>query len=223
MGSTERLGTIGLSGVLMLGAPTSAAAGREPPSAMAVEAPPSASATPAPDVATTPETPAPSADEPPAPEGPVPSTCSACADTAPRPGVRRAAMITGWSMFGSAYLVSVVVGAAAADAGYYAEQPDIDPEIERELSYHLPAERRVAYGKRMMVPVVGPFMASSLTTTASASVATAALGVVQTVGLVVGTIGTIQYARDRRAARAYRLSAGPLPGGGGAVSVSMRF
>lgn len=128
-------------------------------------------------------------------------------------------MIAGWSIFATGYLVSVAVGAAAVDGPGY----ETDPEVLREIDQHLPRRNRVAYGQRMMVPVVGPFIAAPLTTSASASVATAAIGVAQAVGIVVGTIGTVQYARDRKAARRVQLGAGPMPGGGAQAQLRLRF
>ncbi len=106
--------------------------------------------------------------------------------------------ITGYSMLGSVYAASILMGAIAIDVGA--------PE----------------WGVSMMVPVAGPFVAAGYAITGTGSVTagmgTLAIGAVQVAGLTMGIVGT------RRARRLKNVSLAATPTrGGGHVAMRWRF
>lgn len=95
---------------------------------------------------------------------------------------RKGLMIAGWTMFGSSYLLTALVGAIIADGRGICADP---ARCERQGYY-------------MMVPVVGPFMAIGPSNTASGSGFLGLAGIIQTAGLVMGIVGTAQFVADGR-------------------------
>ena len=134
---------------------------------------------------------------------------------------RRGLMIAGWTVFGSTYILSALVGTAVYDSALYEDQPDFDPEAAQELELHIPRSRRHAYGRAMYVPIVGPFIAASKTSSASMGLATSLLGTAQLTGLALGIVGTIRYANSMQRSR-YQFSYLPS-GDGGVATLSGRF
>jgi len=133
-------------------------------------------------------------------------------------------MIVGWSVLGSFYLISTFVGTSAIDqarcdrtGGF--DEDDLECTTDESL-------RR--YGRRMLIPVVGPFMAAA---TEDGDAAAIFLGVNQVAGLVLGIIGTVRYVSTGRSSvaslpigRGRTLSLDVQPTiGGGAARASLRF
>ncbi|NVB42626.1 hypothetical protein G6O69_32690 [Pseudenhygromyxa sp. WMMC2535] len=87
--------------------------------------------------------------------------------------------ISGFTMFGTSYLLSALVGSISLD-------------------YAADVGGSGTYGRRMLVPVVGPFMAIPRTGSATGGLFTGLLGVVQVGGLVLGTSGAIKLGRANR-------------------------
>lgn len=105
----------------------------------------------------------------------------------------------GWSVWGSTYLLSALIGTASIDLGDTAQQ------------------RR--YGTWMTVPVAGPFFAAFNARSATGTLFTTTLGLAQAAGFTMAVIGT---ARHRRAKRDLQMMAMPTYGGGH-IGVRMRF
>lgn len=87
--------------------------------------------------------------------------------------------ISGFTMFGTSYLISALIGTISID---YANSVDGSGK----------------YGRRMLIPLAGPFMAIPRTGSATGSLFTAFLGVVQVGGFVLGTAGAIKFGRAKR-------------------------
>jgi hypothetical protein len=143
-----------------------------------------------------------------APEGPAlpptgPAGPAAAQDVAPpKRGPGLGLTISGFSMFGISYFGSALIGAMAYDLG------DTD------------ASRR--YGRRMLIPVGGPFAAAPHAEALSVGILTGAAGVVQVAGLGMGIAGAVLLGRAR--ARRPRLSFRASPTRGGAhFGATLRF
>ena len=90
-------------------------------------------------------------------------------------------MIAGWSIFGGTWLLGIISGASFMD--------------QNTPSGYL-------YGRRLMTPVIGPFMAAGISGgDAFSSMGFVFLGLAQTTGLALGIAGTVLFARDRKAQR----------------------
>jgi len=172
-------------GTVVVVSTTTAPAPAPAPAPVAVAAP-----APAPAVAAT-------TDVRPAPE-PVRADLALSAKRAEK-GKALGLAIAGWSMFGSTYLVSALVGTVTLDT-------TSDPRLQR-------------YGTWMTVPVAGPFAAAFNSRSATGTLFTTTLGVAQAAGITMALVGTI---RHRRAKRDLRLMAMPTRDGG-QVGLSMRF
>jgi hypothetical protein len=158
----------------------------------------------------------------PHPVAPVATATEAAPEPAKRP--RRALMITGWSILGTSYLASLAVGVTVYDSVHYETLGDLDPEEAAELNFHIRREDRHAYGRRMSIPVLGPWFAMGKTNSAGSTFGTALVGVVQGTGLVLGVLGTTQFARDMNARRRSSLSFAITPEPGGAQAMmTMRY
>lgn len=107
--------------------------------------------------------------------------------------------IGGWTLLGSTYGLSALVGTIAIDTAA--------------------TDRGRFYGGWMTVPVAGPFIAAFHTRSATGALVTTTLGVAQAAGLGMALVGG---ARHRRLKRELTLTAMPTRGGG-QVGVSMRF
>ncbi len=123
---------------------------------------------------------------------------------------RKGLMIAGWTMFGASYLFTALTGAIMAD-----------------LCASTSPCKRVGY--YMLIPAVGPFIAMGPADSATGTIFLGLTGLVQTAGLVMGIVGTAQFAADGRRqqqvlnADGFRLSknlrfnAGPAGRFGGAM------
>ena len=91
-------------------------------------------------------------------------------------------MITGWSLFAVSYGLTALSGAAIIDTCSSSDEYDC-----RKL------------GGSLMIPVLGPFLATSEVQTMSGRVALVFFpGLVQVAGLSMGIAGTVLFARSRR-------------------------
>ena len=114
-------------------------------------------------------------------------------------------LASGLALFGSTYLSSTLIGAAVMDLD--------DDE----------AARRRAFGNRMFVPVIGPWMAVPKAGSATGAWFTGLLGVAQAAGVALTTVGAVRLGRANRR-RLEQVSVGGtyLPGGGN-ITFGMRF
>jgi hypothetical protein len=87
--------------------------------------------------------------------------------------------ISGYTLFGTSYLISALVGTISID---YAN--DIGGSG--------------TYGRRMLIPLVGPFMAIPRSDSATGGLFTGLVGVVQIAGFALGTAGAIRLGRANR-------------------------
>jgi len=97
--------------------------------------------------------------------------------------------ISGFTIFGTSYLISALVGTISLD---------------------LAADEGGSgtYGRRMLIPLGGPFAAIPRTGSATGALFTAVLGVVQVGGLALGTTGAIRLGRANRELRLSASSGG---------------
>lgn len=87
--------------------------------------------------------------------------------------------ISGFTMFGTSYLISALVGTISID---YANSIGGSGK----------------YGKRMLIPIAGPFLAIPRADSATGGLFTGLLGVIQVGGFVLGTAGAIRIGRANR-------------------------
>ena len=117
--------------------------------------------------------------------------------------------IAGFSIFGGVWLLSAITGAAIFDSAGSNFTEDSDAEADR------------AMGRRLMIPVGGPFAASFVAPTATGALFSVLSGVAQTAGLGVGIAGAVIYGRGQQQ---YRVSMGGMPtAGGGSFHLGVRF
>ncbi|PRQ07670.1 hypothetical protein [Enhygromyxa salina] len=90
--------------------------------------------------------------------------------------------ISGYTMFGTSYLISALVGTISLD-------------------YAADVGGTGTYGRRMLIPIAGPFMAIPRADSATGGLFTGFLGVVQIGGFVLGTAGAIKFGRANRQLR----------------------
>jgi hypothetical protein len=111
-------------------------------------------------------------------------------------------MIVGWSVFGSMYLISTFVGTSAIDQA----RCDREEGFAEEALECTTDESQRRYGRRMLIPVVGPFMAAA---TEHGGAEAIFLGFNQVAGLVMGIVGTVRYVSTGRTG----LASLPIRGG----------
>jgi hypothetical protein len=87
--------------------------------------------------------------------------------------------ISGFTMFGTSYLISALIGTISID---YANSVDGSGK----------------YGRRMLIPIAGPFLAIPRSDSATGGLFTGLLGVIQVGGFVLGSAGAIKYGRAKR-------------------------
>jgi hypothetical protein len=87
--------------------------------------------------------------------------------------------ISGYTLFGTSYLISALVGTISID---YAR--DIGGSG--------------TYGRRMLIPLAGPFAAIPRADSATGGLFTGLIGVVQVTGFVLGTAGAVRLGRANR-------------------------
>jgi hypothetical protein len=90
--------------------------------------------------------------------------------------------ISGYTIFGTSYLISALVGTISLDLA-----ADVGGTG--------------TYGRRMLIPVAGPFLAIPRADSATGGLFTGFLGVVQLGGFVLGTAGAIKLGRANRQLR----------------------
>lgn len=100
----------------------------------------------------------------------------------------------GFSVFGASYAISSLTGAIVADA--------------RD------GERLDRFGRRMLIPVVGPWLAIPHTESATGAWFTGFAGAAQLAGLVLGTVGAVRLGQQRRESQRWAVTSTPLLGGG---------
>ena len=109
---------------------------------------------------------------------------------------RKGMMIAGWTILGASYLIAFTIGWTAYDsASFWAKSRyGIDnPLFPNEL------KRIENYGKFMMIPAIGPFLASGHARLGIGRVFTGFLGTVEVAGLVLGILGIVRYNRMKAA------------------------
>jgi len=115
-------------------------------------------------------------------------------------------MISGFTTLGAVYGVSVLIGALSID---FARDDD--------------NERQRQYGRRMMIPLGGPFAAAPVSRSATLGVLTVAAGLGQLLGLSMGIAGAVKL-RDFPNPNKPRFAFGVMPTRGGAhMGLSLRF
>jgi hypothetical protein len=90
--------------------------------------------------------------------------------------------ISGYTLFGTSYLISALIGTISLD-------------------YAADVGGTGKYGRRMLIPVAGPFMAIPRADSATGGLFTGFLGVIQVAGFVLGTAGAIKLGRANRELR----------------------
>lgn len=115
-------------------------------------------------------------------------------------------MVSGFTTLGAVYGASVLIGALSID---FARDDD--------------NERQRQYGRRMMIPLAGPFAAAPVSRSATLGVLTVAAGLGQLLGLSMGIAGAVkikQYPNPNKPKFAF----GAMPTRGGAhMGLSLRF
>jgi hypothetical protein len=87
--------------------------------------------------------------------------------------------ISGYTLFGTSYLISALIGTISID-------------------YARDVGGAGKYGRRMLIPLAGPFMAIPRADSATGGLFTGLIGVVQVTGFVLGTAGAIRLGRANR-------------------------
>ena len=90
--------------------------------------------------------------------------------------------ISGYTMFGTSYLISALIGTISLDLA-----ADVGGTG--------------TYGRRMLIPMVGPFMAIPRADSATGGLFTGFLGVIQVAGFALGTAGAVRLGRANRQLR----------------------
>jgi hypothetical protein len=237
----SRIVTIAAAGAVLAAAPVRAAPISEPFPEQSAPAAPDAAEPPA-ETVTAPEV---ETDDPRAPSGPEEVAAAptdqdavaspAIADAPPAPQIavtptpkpspvdrsitrqRRAGlgmMIAGWSLFGLTYLTTAFYGTIAIDQADGVFEEDIDDPFTTT-----PSKK---YGRRLLIPIAGPFIAAPAAPTATQGFGTALAGTLQVTGLALGIAGTVLYVKAKRRGRELAFGAAPTLGGA-AVQVRLSF
>jgi hypothetical protein len=90
--------------------------------------------------------------------------------------------ISGYTMFGTSYLISALIGTISLD-------------------YAADVGGTGRYGRRMLIPIAGPFLAIPRADSATGGLFTGFLGVIQVAGFALGTAGAIKLGRANRQLR----------------------
>jgi hypothetical protein len=90
--------------------------------------------------------------------------------------------ISGYTMFGTSYLISALIGTISLD-------------------YAADVGGTGKYGRRMLIPIAGPFLAIPRADSATGGLFTGFLGVIQVAGFALGTAGAIKLGRANRQLR----------------------
>jgi hypothetical protein len=129
------------------------------------------------------------------------------------PKVRAGAtmMATGFSVFGVVYLVSAVSGALVIDSTDWSTHDDLDVYDK---------DRRRTLGRRLTIPVAGPFMAMGYSESAMGAFGLAFDGAIQALTLTLGIAGIGLYASGKRE---MRVSYGTTEYGTALIRYGLRF
>ncbi len=111
-------------------------------------------------------------------------------------------MTTGFVIFGVTYLATAITGAVLIDGA----GSDFSGG---QSSYERAAQEAV--GRRLLAPVIGPFLAIDPAQTASAAVGLSLVGGLQVASLAIGAGGIARYVQSKRQIQAGYAS---IPGGG---------
>jgi hypothetical protein len=115
-------------------------------------------------------------------------------------------MVSGFTTLGAVYGASVLIGALSID---FARDDD--------------NERQRQYGRRMMIPLAGPFAAAPVSRSATLGVLTVAAGLGQLLGLSMGIAGAVKL-REFPNPNKPKFAFGAMPTRGGAhMGLSLRF
>jgi hypothetical protein len=115
-------------------------------------------------------------------------------------------MVSGFTTLGAVYGASVLIGALSID---FARDDD--------------NERQRQYGRRMMIPLGGPFAAAPVSRSATLGVLTVAAGLGQLAGLAMGIAGAVKL-REFPNPNKPRFALSAMPTRGGAhMGLSLRF
>jgi len=87
--------------------------------------------------------------------------------------------ISGYTMFGTSYLISALIGTISLD-------------------YAADVGGSGTYGRRMLIPIAGPFMAIPRSDSATGGLFTGLVGLIQVAGFTLGTAGAIRLGRANR-------------------------
>jgi hypothetical protein len=90
--------------------------------------------------------------------------------------------ISGYTMFGTSYLISALIGTISLD-------------------YAADVGGTGKYGRRMLIPIAGPFLAIPRADSATGGLFTGFVGVIQVAGFMLGTAGAIKLGRANRQLR----------------------
>jgi hypothetical protein len=90
--------------------------------------------------------------------------------------------ISGYTLFGTSYLISALIGTISLD-------------------YAADVGGSGKYGRRMLIPIAGPFLAIPRADSATGGLFTGFLGVIQVAGFALGTAGAIKLGRANRELR----------------------
>jgi hypothetical protein len=90
--------------------------------------------------------------------------------------------ISGYTLFGTSYLISALIGTISLD-------------------YAADVGGTGKYGRRMLIPIAGPFLAIPRADSATGGLFTGFLGVIQVAGFALGTAGAIKLGRANRELR----------------------
>jgi hypothetical protein len=136
---------------------------------------------------------------PPQPEGPTP------AELEHKKQLQKARGLTagGWTTFGVTYAAALTLGVASIDLA----NGD---------------QRKRTWGRRMAIPVGGPFAAAFVSASATGTLFTVLTGAAQITGIVLGTAGAVMLARHKRDPN-FAFAIVPDAAGGAHMGATWRF
>ncbi len=130
-------------------------------------------------------------------------------------------MVTGFSAWAVLYLITVGVGAMSIDQCANQDNSSTSPFYDPCSADE--AQRNEKFGQRLMIPFAGPFIAIPHAGSATCSLGTAVLGVLQVGALAMGIAGAAKLSKSRKRAR-MSMSLAPTPMfDGAAAQVRLRF